>query len=67
MNMITISSFNNAPWRKSSRSGGTSNCIEVASNDRAIGVRDSKDPNGPVLTVTPEEWMKFLTVVHVSS
>jgi hypothetical protein len=38
-------------WRKSSRSGSTGNCVEVAANlQGVIAVRDSKDPDGPLLT-----------------
>ncbi|WP_182708655.1 DUF397 domain-containing protein [Thermomonospora cellulosilytica] len=44
-------------WRKSSRSGdGASMCVEVAALSAVIAVRDSKDPNGPHLTFTPEDW-----------
>jgi hypothetical protein len=40
-----------ARWRKSSRSGGEENseCIEVAFVGAAAAVRDSKNPDGPVL------------------
>jgi hypothetical protein len=55
-----------AEWRKSTRSGGNGgNCVEVARNlPRVVAVRDSKDPDGPALTVTPEEWAKFLARVR---
>ena len=36
-------------------------CVEVA-HDEATGqrfVRDSKDPAGPVLAFTPQEWAAF--------
>lgn len=47
-------------WRKSSFSNGGGACVEVASNVPGIvGVRDSKDKDGPVLTFTPEEWHAF--------
>ncbi|QGN46120.1 DUF397 domain-containing protein [Micromonospora sp. WMMD558] len=49
-----------ATWRKSSRSGN-SECVEVADNlPGVVGVRDSKDPAGPVLTFTPQTWRTFI-------
>ncbi|SCG47607.1 DUF397 domain-containing protein [Micromonospora halophytica] len=49
-----------ATWRKSSRSGN-SECVEVADNlPCVVGVRDSKDPMGPVLTFTPQTWRAFV-------
>jgi hypothetical protein len=36
-------------WRKSSHSGGSGECVELA---RAGAVRDSKNPSGPILTLT---------------
>lgn len=49
-----------AVWRKSSRSGN-SECVEVADNlPGVVGVRDSKDPTGPVLTFTPRAWRAFV-------
>lgn len=39
-------------WRKSSYSSDNGgNCIELADLATAVGVRDSKDPEGPHLTV----------------
>ncbi|MDG4764199.1 DUF397 domain-containing protein [Solwaraspora sp. WMMD406] len=47
-------------WRKSSRSGGGDNCIEVAfALDGTLGMRDSKDRTGPVLGFTRGEWTAF--------
>jgi hypothetical protein len=47
-------------WRKSRRSGGGDNCVEVAfAADGAVGVRDSKDRSGPILQFTRAEWAAF--------
>ncbi|HEX6361246.1 MAG TPA: DUF397 domain-containing protein [Actinophytocola sp.] len=37
-------------WRKSSFSGSGDLCVEVACVPAGIAVRDSKDPDGPMLT-----------------
>jgi Domain of unknown function (DUF397) len=48
-------------WVKSSLSMSNGNCVEVASlSGGGIGVRDSKDTEGPVLRFTPDEWHAFL-------
>ena len=51
----------NAIWQKSSYSGGNGgNCVEVARNlTGVLAVRDSKDPDGPVLVFTLAEWRAF--------
>lgn len=47
-------------WRKSRRSGGGDNCVEIAfAADGTVGVRHSKRPDGVVLEFTPEEWAAF--------
>jgi Domain of unknown function (DUF397) len=48
-------------WRKSSQSGpNCDNCVEVAFGpDGAVLLRDSKDPDGPVLLFTAAEWDAF--------
>lgn len=40
-------------WRKSSHSGESTQCVEVADLGPAIGVRDSKNPDGPSLSLSP--------------
>ncbi|MFI0371036.1 DUF397 domain-containing protein [Actinomadura sp. 1N219] len=43
----------NAKWRKSSHSASNGgDCVELALLPSTVAVRDSKDPNGPVLLVT---------------
>ncbi|WP_369034351.1 DUF397 domain-containing protein [Streptomyces adonidis] len=49
------------PFRKSSYSGQEGNCVEVAhtaTDDRAV--RDSKDPDRPMLTFAPSGWQAFI-------
>ena len=48
-------------WIKSSLSYANGNCVEVASlPDGEIGVRNSRDSSGPVLSFTSDEWHAFL-------
>ncbi|MEU9289523.1 DUF397 domain-containing protein [Streptomyces sp. NPDC048275] len=48
-------------WRKSSYSSNEGgNCLEVAAHASAVHVRDSKNPSGPVLTLSPATWSVFL-------
>jgi hypothetical protein len=46
-------------WRKSSRSGGGGQCIEIASSGPAVLVRDSRDRSGGMLAFTSAEWAAF--------
>ncbi len=51
----------NVSWTKSSRSGVNGNCVEVAFlGGGRVALRDSKDPEGPVLRFTPGEWTAFV-------
>lgn len=53
-------------WRKSSYSGQSGNCVEVARNlPDLVAIRDSKSPSGPNLLVSPETWRAFLLTLRV--
>ena len=47
-------------WRKSTYSGGGGNeCLEIADAQTTL-VRDSKTPQGPILTFRPQTWTAFV-------
>lgn len=50
-------------WVKSTRSAGSGECVEVARTTDGVAVRDSKDPNGPVLCFGREAWQGFVRAV----
>ncbi|MFE2877138.1 DUF397 domain-containing protein [Streptomyces roseus] len=48
-------------WRKASYSGDTGgDCVEIAAQPCLVAVRDSKNPDGPVLTVGPAAFSAFV-------
>ncbi|MEV0599781.1 DUF397 domain-containing protein [Streptomyces sp. NPDC050315] len=62
--MATPANLDRARWRKSSYStneGGE--CVEVASLPALIAIRDSKNPDGPVVTVDPGTFAEFIGYV----
>ena len=49
-----------ARWFKSTKSGPERECVEVAwLSEGRVGMRDSKNPEGPALVFTPGEWDAF--------
>lgn len=58
-----MTDLSRAVWRKSIRSNNMGNCVEVATNlaaESGVLVRDSKNPDGGLLTVTPAGFAAFL-------
>ena len=51
-------------WRKASYSAGNGECVELASALGRISVRDSKDPEGPVLTYPADAFRSFLAAAR---
>lgn len=47
-------------WRKASRSAGNGECVEVAAAGGTVAIRDSKNPEGVVLTCSPAMFRAFL-------
>jgi len=51
-------------WRTSSYSSYNGNCVEVGQTGSGVAIRHSKQPNGPVLFFSSEEWHLFLLGVR---
>ncbi|MBO2458007.1 DUF397 domain-containing protein [Actinomadura violacea] len=49
-------------WRKSTHSGGVNDehCVQLGRLDQAIGVRDSKDPDGGHLSLTSAQFADLI-------
>jgi hypothetical protein len=50
-------------WVKSTRTGSNGQCVEVNDTGDAVLIRDSKDPTGPALRFTQDEWRAFVAGV----
>ncbi|ACY96039.1 MULTISPECIES: DUF397 domain-containing protein [Thermomonospora] len=60
--------FSQPQWRKSSRSAATGNdCVELADLGTAVGIRDSKNPNGPILQVSRHGLARMLEAARRSA
>ncbi|MFF5080391.1 DUF397 domain-containing protein [Actinoplanes sp. NPDC000266] len=53
-------------WKKSTRSSQSGQCVEWSTDHQPdlVCVRDSKDPDGPVLRFTRAEWNAFVDGVR---
>lgn len=47
-------------WIKAQYSGSNGQCVEIASTPGKVAIRDSKDPDGPILLYTIGEFKAFL-------
>ncbi|MFI2239993.1 DUF397 domain-containing protein [Streptomyces chrestomyceticus] len=58
-------------WFKSSYSDNGGQCVEAATNLIAsrgvVSVRDSKNPDGPVLSLAPDAWAGLISFVRQAS
>ena len=62
---MTEIDLSRAEWQKSSYSSQSGNCVEVTRNvPGLVAVRDSKEPRGAKLVVSPETWRAFIRNVR---
>jgi hypothetical protein len=54
-------------WRKSRRSIGNGECVEVAAASGNVGVRDSKEPAGAVIVYPASAWQAFVARVRTGN
>jgi hypothetical protein len=60
-----------ATWLRAASGDTGEDCVQVAflagskeGSDQVIAMRDSRQPGGPVLIFTPDEWRAFTAGVH---
>jgi hypothetical protein len=55
-------------WQKSTRSGhGGNECVEVLVTESVVMMRDSKNPDGPVLEFSRDAWIAFVAAIKRTS
>ena len=57
---LSRSERRNLAWHKAESSSANGQCVEIASAVGKIAIRDSKDPDGPILVYTSAEFSAFL-------
>ena len=60
---MTAPELGQAVWRKSSRSNGQGQCVEVADLGQTVAMRDSKHPAAAVLVFPAAAWAAFIDTV----
>lgn len=56
---MTDSSPSPLNWRKATASQGSQGCVELAPLTGSVAVRDSKDPDGPMLLFARDAWRRL--------
>jgi hypothetical protein len=54
-------------WRKSTRSNGSAQCVEVGQAPARVAVRDTQDRQGPAIAFPSSAWEAFTAAVRADS
>lgn len=52
--------MNRDEWTRASRSVFEGQCVEAMATGDEVRLRDSQDPDGPVLHFSPGAWIEFI-------
>jgi hypothetical protein len=50
-------------WQTSSYSGENGDCVQIKRTPNSVAARDSKDPDGPALAFSSDDFDAFLSAV----
>lgn len=65
VNGMQAGALESVTWIKSSHSNATGNCVEMAElPDGRVAIRNSRDPQGPALVCTRDEFAGFVAGVR---
>jgi hypothetical protein len=62
--MTSAPDDNATPWRKSTYSSESFNCVEVSISPGRVLVRDSKNPDGAILVCATQSWRDLVSHIR---
>lgn len=62
-----MDALSRAHWRKSARSGGGNNCVEMTRVPAIVAIRDSKNLTGDVVALRPTTWAEVSKLIKAGT